>query len=167
MRLSYYYHSPVSRVLATLLGIMIGSSVALVGLFTGRFVGWIWGLLTGAGGALVLSFLIPIVLWRSDAPYRRIKETIKPPLLLDKPVRFTVRGGSLSGFLILTKESLVLLSLERGDHRMELSKTDVKSMVMDETETSIRIFLNDKQYIRIFSASCQEIFETFRQEGWN
>jgi len=167
MKFSNYFHSPAVRVSASVIGIFIGASVALAGTLTGWYTGWIWGVLAGAGTALILTVAIPLAVWRADAPYRRIKSTIKPPLLLDQPVRFIVKNGLLSGYLVLTKDSIVLLSLDRGDHRMELSRDDVKSILLGEDDNAISIFLNNTQYIRIFSAACEEIFETFEREGWN
>ena len=157
MKFSDYFLTPGVRTIAVLFGLLAGGTAKL-------FAAWQYALLVGACAALAFSLIVPLLLWRAEAPYRRIKATIKQPFLIDERVRFTVRGGSVGGYFILTGDSIVLLSVERGDQRMELSRDDIKSLVPEET--SIRIFLNNTQYVSVITAAVEEIYEILEREGW-
>lgn len=165
MKFANYFFSPAVRLISLLGGILTGGAVAVYGIFTGYFTPWVWGILIGAGGALALSFLVPLRLWISDAPYRRAKENLPQPFLLEHPVRFTVPGGAVNGYLILTKQSLVLLSFERGEQRMELSRGDIQSIVQEEN--GIKIFLNNTKFVSFSAVNSEGIYQILRREGWN
>ena len=158
MKYSDYFHARGIRITSVFYG-------ALVGLTIGMFTNWQYGLLGGAVVSLLASFVLPLRLYLEEKPYVRIKKTMNPPFLLDQRVRFTVRGGTVGGYFILTQTSMILLSLERGDHRLELKPTDVKSIRMGEDMT-ISIFLNEKQFIRVISGDCKEIYGVLRENGW-
>ncbi len=165
MKFSNYFFSPVVRILALIGGALTGGAVAVYGIFTGRFTPWVWGVLFGAGAALLLSFILPLRFWIGDAPYRRVKETLPQPFLLEHPVRFTVPGGSVNGYLILTQQSIVLLSFERGEQRMELAREDIQSIVLEENE--IRINLNNTKFVSFSAVNPEQIYQLLRREGWN
>ena len=160
MKFSDYYFSNGARVLSVIVGVLSG---AIVGFVCGV---WQYGVLSGAITTLLASVLLPIRFYRQDLPYIKIKETMKRPFLVDERVRFTVQGGSVGGFLILTDDSMVFLSLERGDHRLELSRADVASVICGRDMT-MSIFLNNKQYIRVISDVCAEICDVLRENGWS
>ena len=159
MKFLDYYLSGGARTLSVIIGILSG---AMVGLVCGV---WQYGVLSGAVTTLLASVLLPIRFYRQDLPYLKIKETMKKPFLVDERVRFTVQGGTVGGFFILTESSMVFLSLERGDHRLELSRDDVVSVICEQ-DTMINVFLNNKQYIRLISGVCPEICDILRQNGW-
>lgn len=165
MKFSNYFLSPVVRLLSLIGGILVGGAVAVYGLISKQFTGWIWGLLVGAGMAVLLSVFIPLRLWIAEAPYRRAKENLPQPLLWEQPVRFTVPGGVVNGYLILTKQSLILLSFERGEQRMDLPREEVQSIILEED--GIRIFLNDTKFISFSAIHAEQIYELLRREGWN
>ena len=159
MKFLDYYLSSGARTLSVIIGILSG---AMVGLVCGV---WQYGVLSGAVTTLLASVLLPIRFYRQDLPYLKIKETMKKPFLVDERVRFTVQGGTVGGFFILTESSMVFLSLERGDHRLELSRDDVKAVEMGENMT-ISIFLNDKQFVRVISGDCEAIYDILRDNQW-
>lgn len=159
MKFSDYFLSHGVRVVSTVFGIFVGAIVWVFG-------GWQYGVLVGAIVTLVTSVFLPVTLYLEDRPYIRIKESFKQPFLLDERVRFTLRQGTVGGFFVLTDERMILLSLEKGDHRLELSRGDVVSVVKSENMT-ISIFLNNKQYIRLISGVCEEICAVLRENGWN
>lgn len=158
MKYSDYFHARGVRTVSFVFGCFAGIPIAL-------FTNWQYGVLSGAIVALLASFILPWRLYRADLPYARVKETLEAPFLIDERVRFTVKGGTVGGFFILTKDSIVLLSLENGDHRLELSHDDVKSVTMGENMT-ISIFLNDKQFVRVISGGCREMYDILRENGW-
>ena len=159
MKFLDFYLSSATRVLSVVSGLLIG---IMMGFISGV---WQYGVLFGAVAALLISVILPIILYLREAPYRRIKKSIKKPVLVDERVQFTVRGGTVGGYLILTDSSMILLSLEDGDHRLELSPEDV-TMVTCNENMSISIFLNEKQYIRVITYGCIEICDLLRQNGW-
>ena len=158
MKFSDYLLMPGVRRFALSIGIFLGVPAWLI-------FGWQIGVLTGAVITLIASLLIPIRIYFADLPYAKIKQTITDPLLLDERVRFTVREGTIGGFLLLTEKSMIFLSLERGDHRLELSRDQVCSVIRDEDMT-IRIFLSNTKFIRVFSGGCEQICDILRDHGW-
>lgn len=159
MKFLDFYLAGATRTVSAIFGILIGIAVGFIGGV------WQYGVLAGAGAALLASVVFPIILYRQEIPYQRIKESLKKPFLLDERVRFTVRGGTVGGYFILTENSMVFLSLEGGDHRLELSREDVTSVICNENMT-ISIFLNNKQYIRVISSVSEDICDVLRENGW-
>ena len=158
IKISDYLFLPGVRTLAVIFGLFAGIAALLI-------FNWEIAVLVGAGVALLTSFIVPILLYRADLPYERIKKTLKHPFLFDERVRFSVRGGSMGGFFILTEESMVFLSLERGSQRLELNREDVKSIVLDE-QFYMNIFLNNTQFIRVASGTCEEMYRILCENGW-
>lgn len=159
MKYSDYLFTPGSRVIATGIGVITGGIMSFL-------FGWELGLLSGAATAILFSFVIPFLVYRADVPYAKIKKTITSPIIFDERVRFTVRQGSVGGYFILTRDSMVLLSLERGDHRMELSREDVKKIFLSDP-SGLCIHLGEKQYVRILSSYCEEMLNVLSENGWN
>lgn len=153
--------------LAVMIGAFIGVAVAGVGMLTGLYVGWAWGLLFGAGVALALSVVFPFMLWIGDAPYRRVIAEIGEPIVYRHPVRFAIRGGSLNGYIVLTEKCIALISLDGGDHRMSLTRDDVKSVKFSEAKNAVSLFLDATKFILITSTASAELFEVLCREGWN
>ena len=139
MKFSDYFFAPAGRILGILFGSLLGGICAI-------FLWWPYALLIGAVTALLTAIILPLVAFVQELPYIRVKETLQQPFLLDRRVRFTVRNGSVGGYFILTAESIVLLSMEQGEHRMELFRADVKSIELDENFT-MSIFLNNTKFI--------------------
>lgn len=161
LRFIDYFQAPGARTLAVALGAVSALTVSL-------FTGWQLALLIGASVALLVSLILPIVFYRMDMPYQRIKKKILSPLLVDERVRFTVKGGkTLGGFFVLTEQSMIFLSLEGGDHRLELSRKDVKTVILQEDRYSIRIFLNDTQFIEVLSGVYMELYDILLENHWN
>lgn len=159
MKFSDYFLAPGVRILSAIIGIPVG-------IITWIFTDWRFGILVGASVALILSVAVPCLLFWEDRPYNRIKKTLAKPFLFDQRVRFTVSGGTVGGYFILTDQSIIFLSVERGNHRLELSRTDVKSIVLGEDST-ISFFLNNTQFVKVISAISEDLFYILRENGWN
>lgn len=156
---SDYFHARGIRTTSLFVG-------GMSGLMTGILLGWQFGLLSGAIIALASSFLLPLMLYREDRPYVRIKESIASSFLVDERVRFTVRKGVVGGYFLLTDDRMIFLSLEGGEHRLELSREDVQ-MIIAEASMTLRIYLNNTQFVRMMSGMSEEICEILRQHGWS
>ena len=160
IRFSDYFGTSGSRILSVLFGLLAGGASAL-------FLGFLIGVLIGAIVTLLTSFILPYLLYRADIPYEALKNAIVAPFIFDERVRFTVRGGrSVGGFFILTDQSMIFLSVEQGKHRLELSREDVKSVVLEEDRYTIRIFLNHTQFIQVVSGVCIEMYDVLRENRW-
>lgn len=160
MKLSDYFFSPSARFSSVRIGIAVGIGVWII------LGDWRYGLLIGAAVTLIASLIIPLIAYRADLPYNRIKTTLKQPFLFDERVRFTVQNGTVGGFFILTEESMVLLSMEHGTHQLELKREDIKSVAIGEN-MCLNIFLPDNKFIRVISGVCYEMLEILKENGWN
>ena len=158
MKFLDYYLSSGVRVISLFFG-------AVAGLLVGLFTDWKIGTLAGAGVTILSSVVLPIVLYCEDRPYAKIKETIKASFLIDERVRFTVKDGTVGGYFLLTDDSMIFLSLEKGDHRLELSRDEVTSVILGDNMT-MSIFLNNRQYIRVISGVCEEMYGILREHDW-
>ena len=160
MKLSDYFFSSGVRALSVVAGLIGGFGM-------GFFTEWRIGLLAGLVIVLLTSIILPIVLYLQDLPYERKKKQLNKDFLLDVRVRFTVQGGStVKGFFMLTDESMIFLSLDGGEHLLELQRKDVHTIRLGDPVT-INIFLSEKQYVRIISGLGEELFESLRENGWS
>lgn len=160
LKFSDYFCAPGLHRLALIIG-------ALAGFPAGIFFGARMGVVTFAVLALLISLTLPVSIWFEDAPYRKMKEELHQPFLLDERVQFTVRTGkTVIGFLVLTENSLIFLTREDGLHRLELSREDVKSIVLSDP-SSFRVFLDNTQFIRVISGASEEMLDILRRNGWN
>ena len=159
MKFSDFYFAPISRVIAGFLGVMSGLAVGL-------FFGWQIGVLAGAGVALVSSVLVPLKVYMEERPYLRIKESLQEKILLDRRVHFTVQGGTMGGYFILTASTIIFLSMEDGEHRLEFARDDVQSITVSR-DMSIRVALNDKQFVRMVAVPVDDIGRVLLENGWS
>ena len=142
----------------------IGAGV-LIGLGTSLFTDWIAGGFVGAIAVLILSFVIPVTVFLQDIPYNRIKKQLSGPFIFDERVRFDARGTSVSGYFILTEEHMIFLALEKGNHRLELSRGDVCRISKDEN-FCINIYLNEREFVRVQTPVVEEMIRVLTEKGW-
>ena len=158
MKFSNYFFAPNTRLTATVMGVLFGVPTAI-------FMGWPIGLISGACIAILASLVIPFMVYRADRPYEEIKKTLRRPFLFDERVRFTVVGGNVTGFFILTEESMVFLSLDKGNHHLELSRDDVSRVILND-HVSLHIYLDEKKFIQVTAAASEQMFRVLRENGW-
>ncbi len=159
MKFGEFFTAPFIRSFAIRIGIFIGLIVTL-------FAGWKLGILAGAVAVLLIALILPVVFWITFLPYVKMKEQFKRPFLFDEPVRFTVKKGNVGGFFIITEKTLVFLSRECTAQTLELSREEVKSVILGK-DLTVNIYLSNTQFIRVFSGACEEIMEILRANGWN
>ncbi|MBQ9773164.1 MAG: hypothetical protein IJW30_00695 [Clostridia bacterium] len=138
-----------------------------VGLLVSFFADWRYAVLVGAIAVLLVSLLLPVLFYLAFLPYKRLKKELAQPFLFDEPVQFTVKTGKVSGFFILTEQSMVFLSRECANPTMELKRAQVKRVIKKQQNMTIDVYLNDTQFIRVFSAACEDLTEILRKNGWN
>lgn len=159
MKFTDFLTAPGIRSLSIQGGIIIGVGTSIMW-------DWRYGILVGAIAALLISLVLPVFFYLNFLPYKRLKKTIAGPFLFDEPVRFTVKKGTVGGFFVLTERSMVFLSRECATPTLELSRDDVKQVCMGENMT-INIYLNNTQFIRVFSAVSEELVKVLREHGWS
>ena len=162
MRFSEFFTAPAMRALSIRAGFLVGLAVILF-----SNLDWRYGVLIGAGVALVASVLLPFIFYVRLLPYKRIKEKFPRPFLVDAPVRCIGDKKTIGGFFVLTPKSMIFLSRECANTTLELSHGDVESVCLGEDEGTIDIILNQKQFIRVISNVDEEIVAILKENGWN
>ena len=162
MKFSEFFTAPTIRATAIRFGVIVGSIMAI---FTN--IDWRYAVITGAAVALLASVLLPLALYIKLLPYKRFKESLGRPVLIDAPVRFLAKRGMVEGFFLLTESNMVLLSDEKEKPALELSQKDVDSIALGEDVGVIDIYLDQKQFIRFVCAIDEELVEILAQRGWN
>ena len=157
-KFSDYLFAPGVRPLSIAAGVLIG-------LLTSMFSDWIMGCFVGATSVLILSFAIPVIVFLQDVPYNRIKKQLSGPFIFDERVRFDARGANVSGYFILTEERMIFLAMEKGKHRLELSRADVCKISKDENYC-INIYLNEREFVRVQTPVVEEMLRVLSEKGW-
>ncbi len=159
MKYSDYFLSPATRRIATCMGLVVGT-------LTGLVSRWEYGLIGGVGIAILTTAVLPLVLYLQNLPFEQLKAKLKGPFLFDEQVLFLSPKGALGGYFILTDGTMVLMTRGRKKTCMELTREDVRSVRLED-ETTLRVFLNETQYIRILFGAAEEIFESLASQGWH
>lgn len=159
MKYSDYFLSPATRWFGTCAGL-------LTGVLTGLFTRWEYGVIGGVSVAVLVTLILPFVLYLQNLPLERLKAKLKGPFLFDERVLFRSPRGAFGGYLILTDGTMVLLTQGKGKTCMELTREDVRSVCLED-ETTLRVFLNETQYICILCGAAAEIFESLASQGWH
>lgn len=159
MKLGDFFRLPQVRILSVIFGMFCGFPLLFI-------VDWKYAVLVGASATLLTSLILPLVLYREEKAYRKIKSRLPQPFVLDERVRFTIKDGSIGGYLVLTDSSLILLSLEKGTHRLELKRSQIQKIVVGNEMTTISIYLNNTQFVQVFSTACEEMHRVLLENGW-
>ncbi len=160
MNFSTFFTSSGLRKISVYVGLLIGLGVSF-------FADWRVAVLVGAIVILVTSILLPTFFYVAFLPYARLKKTLPKPFLFDEPVQFTVKTGRVSGFFILTEKSMILLSRECQTQTMELTRDNILKTVVGKDPMTLDIYLNETQFIRVFSAVREELVRLLRENGWS
>ena len=159
MKLFDYFRLPHLRILSVVFGIFCAGPLLL-------FFDWRYAVLIGASVTLLASLIMPLLLYREDRGYQLIKKDIQKPFFIDERVRFTIAQGSIGGYLVLTDSNLILLSTEKGKHRLVLTRAQISKIVVGEEQVSLRIYISNTQFIQVFSGACQEMYRILSEKGW-
>ncbi len=162
MKFSAFFTSPGLRRLSVWLGILTG----LIGLI---FFDWRLAVAIGAATVLLLSLLLPLLFYWRFLPYRKLKKSLGDDkrYIFDEPVRFTVKSGTVGGFFLLTERSMIFLSLECDTKSMELTRDKVVRVSGGGEDLHIDIYLNNTQFVRVFTGAHEEVLKILREHGWN
>ena len=146
-----------------LTSIICGVAVYLV---SSLFCEALWALLFGVGVTLIVSFVIPLSFVISDFKYKPLKIGIPAPFIIDERVNCVIGGVLRHGFMVLTKESIFLITFaDKKPVRYEIKRKEVKKISLEE-DVYLNIFLDYDKYIRIASGNCLEISEKLSEQGF-
>ena len=160
------FQNPGIRKLSTFGGLLAGVVAATFGWMSGLYIGWAVGLIAGAMTALTLSLLLTGLLWREEARYDRIFRSIPQTILAEYDIMLAAREGKLPGRMVLTKDSIILLSLSRGTYRMELGREDVRTIREAEEGRNLLIMLDETKFISVYPMEPEALFRRLSDEGW-
>lgn len=155
-----YFFLPGVRGTATFAGLLAGLSV-------GMFTRWEFGVIGGVGVAVLVTLIMPLVMYLQDLPFEKMKQGLEGSFRFDEQVLFRSQRGSFGGYMLLSETALVILTREKKARIcMQLTPADVRSVHIDNT-TTLRIFLSETQYICVLCGVAEEIFEFLSRHGWN
>ena len=123
-------------------------------------------LLCGAAVTLLVSVAIPLGLSMSDGKYKRFKEGIPRPFIIDERVNCVIGGELKGGFIVLTRDKLFIMTfVGKRPIRYELKRDEVKKVSVSEN-IYLNIFLDYNKFIRIASGNCLEIKDKLSEQGF-
>ena len=123
-------------------------------------------LLFGAITTLVLSITIPAMFAISDRKFALLKKEIKEPIILDERVSYVVGQELKQGFMVTTKESLFVISIDNDKPvKFEIKRKEIKKISISE-DVYLNVFLDYDKCIRIFSAQCEDLLKKLHAEGF-
>lgn len=161
------FQNPGVRKLATVGGVLVGVLAALLGWLSGRYIGWAVGLVAGAGTALAISMTLTGILWREEARYIRIFRSIPQTILAEYDILLGTRDGKRPGRMVLTADSIILLSLSKGNNdRMELSREDVREVRRQDADRNLLLMLDETKFISVYPVDPDALYRRLSDEGW-
>ena len=123
-------------------------------------------LLSGVIVTLIISLAIPIAFVASDAKYKPLKMGLPGPFIIDERVNYMMGSELRHGFMVLTRESLFLITFaDKKPLRYEIKREQVKKISITE-EVYLNIFLDYDKFIRISSGNCHELSEKLAEQGF-
>lgn len=153
------YYKPSLYVLSTLGGV----STFLILL---SFNDWPVSLLFAAITTLVISFTIPMTLMMADRKFTTLKKEISEPIVIDERVSYVVGNELRQGFIVTTKNSLFIISVDNNKPvKFEIKRSDIKKISISDS-IYLNIFLDYDKCIRICGANCEELSSKLAKEGF-
>ncbi len=122
--------------------------------------------LFGAITTLVLSLIIPAMFAISDRKFTPLRKEIKEQIVIDERVNYVVGQEIRQGFMVTTKESMFVLSIDENKPvKFEIKRSDIKKISISE-DVYLNVFLDYDKCIRIFAANCEELLSKLHAEGF-
>ncbi len=119
-----------------------------------------------AMATLVISIIIPALFALGDRKFSHLRKEIKEPIVIDERVNYLVGKELKQGFILTTKDSLFVISLDDDKPvKFELKKSDIKKISVSEG-IYLNIFLDYDKCIRVFPADCEDLSSRLKAEGF-
>ena len=115
---------------------------------------------------LGISLIIPGLFALGDRKFRHLRKEIKDPIVIDERVNYLVGKELKQGFMITTKDSMFVISVDDDQPvKFEIKKSDVKKISVSEG-IYLNIFLDYDKCIRVFASDCEDLSSRLRAEGF-
>lgn len=122
--------------------------------------------LFGAITTLGISIVIPAMFAFADRKFTPLRKEIKEPIVIDERVNYIVGKEVRQGFILTTKDSLYVISVDNDKPiKFEIKKSDIKKISVTEG-VYLNIFLDYDKCIRAFVANGEELSSRLRAEGF-
>ena len=115
---------------------------------------------------LFISLIIPGILALGDRKFIPIRKEIKDPIVIDERVNYIVGRDMKQGFILTTKDTLFVLSVDDNKPvKFEIKKSEIKKISVTDG-IYLNIFLDYDKCIRVFAADCEELSKQLLAEGF-
>ena len=153
------YYTTSLFIFSTLGGV---ATFALISGITDLPVAVLFSALTTLG----ISLVIPGMFALSDKKFKPLRKEISDPILIDERVNYLVGNNIRQGFIIVTKDSMFVLSTENNKPiKFEIKKSEIKKISMTD-DIYLNIFLEYDKCIRVFATNCRELLSMLHAEGF-
>ena len=115
---------------------------------------------------LGISLVIPAMFALSDKKFKPLRKEIKDPIVIDERVNYLVGKEVKQGFMLTTKDSIFVLSMDNEKPvKFEIKKSDIKKISVTD-DIYLNIFLDYDKCIRVFAPNCEELSSKLQAEGF-
>ena len=119
-----------------------------------------------AMATLVISIIIPALFALGDRKFSHLRNEIKEPIVIDERVNYLVGKELKQGFILTTKDSLFVISVDDNKPvKFELKKSEIKKISVSDG-MYLNIFLDYDKCIRVFPADCEDLSSRLKAEGF-
>jgi hypothetical protein len=122
--------------------------------------------LFSAVATLLISIAVPTMFAIADRKFMPIISQIKEDKIIDERVHFVVGNELREGFMLTTKESLFVISIEDDKPvKMEIKRSEIKKVSISDG-VYLNIFLGYDKCIRVFAGNCEDLSKRLRSAGF-
>ena len=115
---------------------------------------------------LGISIIVPARFALGDRKFLPLRKEIKDEIFIDERVNYLVGKELKQGFILTTKNSMFVISLDdEKPVKFEIKKSDVKKISVSEG-IYLNIFLDYDKCIRVFAANCDDLLQRLKAEGF-
>ena len=115
---------------------------------------------------LGISLVIPAMFAHSDKKFNPLRKEITEPIVIDERVNYLVGKEIKQGFMLTTKDSIFVLSMDdQKPVKFEIKKSDIKKISVTD-DVYLNIFLDYDKCIRVFAMNCEELSSRLQAEGF-
>lgn len=115
---------------------------------------------------LGISIVIPLMFAHSDKKFKPLRKEITDTIVIDERVNYLVGKEIKQGFILTTKDSLFMLSMDNDKPvKFEIKKSEIKKISVTDG-IYLNIFVDFDKCIRVFAPDCEELQERLLAEGF-
>lgn len=115
---------------------------------------------------LGISIVIPLMFAHSDKKFKPLRKEITDTIVIDERVNYLVGKEIKQGFILTTKDSLFMLSMDNDKPvKFEIKKSEIKKISVTDG-IYLNIFVDFDKCIRVFAPDCEELQARLLAEGF-